>query len=82
MSEAEAEAAGSALLPTLSVPRTRDDLVGKRFLLVGASGASRTSSVQKLKVGRAPDWPWKAGRIRCSSHLDLNDPELQVGKIR
>jgi hypothetical protein len=50
----------------------REELVGKRFLLVS------TPTSPKPKLSRISDWQWKAGVIRCASHLDLKDPELQV----
>ncbi len=50
----------------------REELVGKRFLLV----AGPTNS--KPKLSRIGDWQWKAGVIRCASHNDNSDPELQV----
>ena len=52
-------------------PDGRADLVGKRFLLV-----NQTSP--KLKLSRISDWNWKAGVIRCASHVDIKEPELQV----
>lgn len=52
-------------------PKGRDELVGKRFLLVSSTSA-------KLKLSRISDWNWKAGVIRCASHIDIKDPELQV----
>ena len=55
-------------------PSGRDELVGKRFLLVENSNS-------KLKLSRITEWNWKAGIIRCSSHLDNKDPELQVRPI-
>ena len=51
-------------------PQGRQELVGKRFLLV--------SSNSKLKLSRISEWNWRAGVIRCASHLDLNEPELQI----
>ena len=51
-------------------PSGREELVGKRFLLV--------SSNSKLKLSRISDWNWKAGVIRCASHVEIKDPELQV----
>ncbi len=59
----------------MTVPRTRDDLVGKRFLLVSVAHPA------KLKAARAPDWPWRSGLVRCASHLDTEDPDLQVGHL-
>jgi len=56
----------------MSFSRTRDDLVGKRFLSVPNGHGN------KLKISRVSDWPWKSGLIRCASHLDSKDPELQV----
>jgi hypothetical protein len=61
----------------MAVPRTRDDLVGKRFLLAAQPGGPAGGA--KQKASRAADWPWKAGLIRCASHLDATDPDLQVG---
>ena len=52
-------------------PQGREELVGKRFLVV-----SQTSP--KPKLSRIGDWHWKAGVIRCTSHVDIKDPELQV----
>ena len=52
-------------------PQGRDELVGKRFLLVPASNS-------KLKLSRISEWNWKAGVIRCASHTDIKDSELQV----
>uniref|UniRef100_A0A0K2TBD0 DUF7030 domain-containing protein n=1 Tax=Lepeophtheirus salmonis TaxID=72036 RepID=A0A0K2TBD0_LEPSM len=49
----------------------RTDNVGKRFLCVSGS--------HKIKINRYTEWPWRAGVIRCSSHLDASDNELQVG---
>jgi hypothetical protein len=37
-----------------------------------------TPTSPKPKLSRISDWQWKAGVIRCASHLDLKDPELQV----
>ena len=54
-------------------PQGREELVGKRFLVV-----NQTSP--KPKLSRIGDWHWKAGVIRCSSHVDIKDPELQVRK--
>ena len=54
-------------------PQGRQELVGKRFLLV--------SSNSKLKLSRISEWNWRAGVIRCASHLDLNEPELQVSSL-
>ena len=48
----------------------REELVGKRFLLVQGG--------PKPKVNRVADWSWKAGVIRCASHINHKDPELQV----
>nr|XP_040574654.1 probable JmjC domain-containing histone demethylation protein 2C [Lepeophtheirus salmonis] len=47
----------------------RTDNVGKRFLCVSGS--------HKIKINRYTEWPWRAGVIRCSSHLDASDNELQ-----
>ena len=55
-------------------PQGREELVGKRFLVV-----NQTSP--KPKLSRIGDWHWKAGVIRCSSHVDIKDPELQVRRI-
>ena len=55
-------------------PQAREELVGKRFLVV-----NQTSP--KPKLSRIGDWHWKAGVIRCSSHVDIKDPELQVRRI-
>ena len=52
-------------------PGGREELVGKRFLLVSSNG--------KLKLSRISEWNWKAGVIRSASHVDIKDPELQVG---
>ena len=49
----------------------REELVGKRFLLVQGPGA-------KPKINRVADWSWKAGVIRCASHSDQTDQDLQV----
>ena len=51
-------------------PGGREELVGKRFLLVSSNG--------KLKLSRISEWNWKAGIIRSASHVDTKDPELQV----
>ena len=51
-------------------PGGREELVGKRFLLVSSNG--------KLKLSRISEWNWKAGVIRSASHVDIKDPELQV----
>ena len=56
-------------------PGGREELVGKRFLLVAASGKSSKSPP---KLSRISEWNWKAGVIRCASHVDSRDPELQV----
>lgn len=55
-----------------SVPQggVREELVGKRFLLV-QGGA-------KPKMTRVQEWTWKAGVIRCASNIDYKDPDLQV----
>jgi len=50
-------------------PEGRAELVGKRFLLV----ASHPKPKKSLS-----EWNWKAGVIRCASHVDSEDPELQV----
>ena len=50
----------------------REELVGKRFLLVQGG--------PKPKINRVSDWQWKAGVIRCASHSDHKDSELQVRK--
>ena len=50
----------------------RGELVGKRFLLVQGG--------PKPKINRVSDWQWKAGVIRCASHSDHKDSELQVRK--
>ena len=57
-------------------PGGREELVGKRFLLVAA--ASGKSSKSPPKLSRISEWNWKAGVIRCASHVDTRDPELQV----
>ena len=54
----------------MSLPSTREELVGKRFLCV-CTGS-------KLKISKVAEWPWKSGLIRCASHLDPKDPDLQV----
>ena len=59
-------------------PGGREELVGKRFLLVAASGKSSKSPP---KLSRISEWNWKAGVIRCASHVDTRDPELQVRYI-
>ena len=59
-------------------PGGREELVGKRFLLVAASGKSSKSPP---KLSRISEWNWKAGVIRCASHVDSRDPELQVRYI-
>ena len=51
----------------------REELVGKRFLLVQGG--------PKPKITRVQDWAWKAGVVRCASHADYKDPELQVQSI-
>lgn len=56
-------------------PGGREELVGKRFLLVAAS---TKSSKSPPKLSRISEWNWKAGVIRCASHVDSRDPELQV----
>ena len=48
----------------------REELVGKRFLLVQGG--------PKPKITRVQEWSWKAGIIRCASHVDCNDHDLQV----
>ena len=48
----------------------REELVGKRFLLVHGG--------PKPKITRVQEWSWKAGVIRCASHVDCKDPDLQV----
>ena len=69
--------AGSlASVPPTGTPASPDDLlgreelVGKRFLLV--QGGPRP------KINRVADWTWKAGIIRCASHPDHKDQDLQV----
>ena len=57
---------------TKSVPG-REELVGKRFLFV--QGGS------KPKISRVQDWAWKAGVVRCASHVDYTEPDLQVWQI-
>ena len=48
----------------------REELVGKRFLLVQGG--------PEPKITRVQEWSWKAGIIRCASHVDFNDHDLQV----
>ena len=48
----------------------REELVGKRFLLVQGG--------PKPKITRVQEWSWKAGIIRCAAHVDCNDHDLQV----
>ena len=48
----------------------REELVGKRFLLVHGG--------PKPKITRVQEWSWKAGVIRCATHVDCKDPDLQV----
>ena len=50
-------------------PEGRAELVGKRFLLVPSNPKPKKS---------LSEWNWKAGVIRCASHVDSMDPELQV----
>ena len=52
-------------------PNGREELVGKRFLLVSSPNS-------KPKLSRISDWNWKAGIIRCASHVEIKEPELQV----
>ncbi len=59
----------------MSLPSTREELVGKRFLCV------RSGSGNKLKIPKVSDWPWKSGLIRCATHLNQKDPDLQVELI-
>ena len=56
----------------MSLPISRAELVGKRFLCVC------TGQGNKLKLSQIADWPWKSGLIRCATHLDPKDPDLQV----
>ena len=60
-------------------PGGREELVGKRFLLVASSSGKSSKSPPKLS--RISEWNWKAGVIRCASHVDSRDPELQVRYI-
>ena len=55
---------------TFSKNAVREELVGKRFLLV-QGGA-------KPKITRVQEWAWKAGVIRCASHVESKDADLQV----
>ena len=48
----------------------REELVGKRFLLVHGG--------PKPKITRVQEWSWKAGVIRCATHVDCKEPDLQV----
>jgi len=57
-------------------PGGREELVGKRFLLVASSSGKSSKSPPKLS--RISEWNWKAGVIRCASHVDSRDPELQI----
>ena len=50
--------------------KTREELVGKRFLSV--SGSS------KLKLSKITDWDWRAGVIRACTHTDSKNHDLQV----
>ena len=50
-------------------PEGRAELVGKRFLLVYSNPKPKK---------QWSEWNWKAGVIRCASHVDSMDPELQV----
>merc|ERR1712113_844998 len=54
----------------------REELVGKRFLLVSSSGGKSPKSPPKLS--RISEWNWKAGIIRCAIHVDSRDSDLQV----
>ena len=66
--------AKNSSLDSIINPQGREDLVGKRFLLVNS--VSRGSP--KPKLSRISEWHWKAGVIRCASHVDVKEPELQV----
>ena len=58
----------------------REELVGKRFLLVSSSGGKSPKSPPKLS--RISEWNWKAGIIRCASHVDSRDSDLQVRRLK
>ncbi|CAG5133387.1 unnamed protein product, partial [Candidula unifasciata] len=50
--------------------RSRDELVGKRFLSV--------KSARKLKVEKISEWEWRQGFVRAVSTRDTSNPELTV----
>ena len=51
--------------------KTREELVGKRFLSVGGGG-------NKLKLSKITEWDWRAGVIRACTHTDSKHHDLQV----
>lgn len=53
--------------------KTREEIVGKRFLCV--SGSS------KLKLSKINEWDWRAGVIRACSHNDSKHQDLQVRRV-
>lgn len=58
----------------METQKYREELVGKRFLTVGA--------VQKLNSAKISEWGWKAGVIRAATHKENENKELQVLPIR
>lgn len=62
-----AEAAAAVVAVMAVIVESRPELVGKRFLCVGAGGE------EPRENGR-----WRAGVIRTVSHRDSRSPELSV----
>ena len=63
---------------TAMLPFTiRQELVGKRFLVITEEGTRRTAKNQNLE-----NYSWKQGYIRACSVKDIHDRELQVSFIQ
>lgn len=50
--------------------RSREELVGKRFLSVKSDG--------KLKVGKMSEWEWRPGFVRAVSTRDTSSADFTV----
>ncbi|XP_076367892.1 uncharacterized protein LOC143255703 isoform X2 [Tachypleus tridentatus] len=50
--------------------KSREEIVGKRFLSVCTTG--------KLKLSKLCDWEWRAGTVRAASHKDTRHRDLAV----
>lgn len=50
--------------------RSREELVGKRFLSVKYEG--------KLKVGKISEWDWRPGFVRAVSSRDTSNADFTV----